>query len=355
MSAQETQMRAYFLEQPGQALVLRDVAMPEPGPGEALIAVEACGMCHTDLGYASGQVAPNHALPLVLGHEVVGKVIASPEPAIVGQRVIVPAVLPCGECDFCWAGRGNACPAQKMPGNDINGGFATHLVVPSRGLVPIDAAPQGLDVRVLGVVADAVSTAFQAVKRSGLTTGDVAFVVGAGGVGGYVAQIASAMGAKVVALDVSPARLEQIAAHGASEVVDVRGRPAKDIRKHAHGLARAWGVPSLAFRIFECSGTAAGQELAFTLLARAATLLVVGYTPDTVTLRLSNLMAFDATAQGSWGCPPEAYADVLRLLYEREVVIEPFVEIAPMSSVNALLDAMAAHALTRRMVLDPNL
>lgn len=349
-----TSAKAYVLEQPGRDLALRDRILPPPGPGEALIAVEACGMCHTDLGYASGSVAPNHALPLVLGHEIVGKVIESPDLALVGRRVIVPAVLPCGECDFCWAGRGNACPSQRMPGNDIDGGFSTHVLVPSRSLVQVDEPPEGLDPRVLGVVADAVSTAYQAVKRSGLAKGDVAFVVGAGGVGGYVAQIARALGAKVVACDVDPARLAHLEAYGADEIVDVRGLSPKEVRKHVHGLARGWSVPSIAFRIFECSGTTAGQELAFTLLARAATLMVVGFTTGTLALRLSNLMAFDATAHGSWGCPPEAYRDVLRLLYDRKVVIDPFVEVAPMSEVNALLGSMAAHALTRRMVLVPS-
>jgi 6-hydroxycyclohex-1-ene-1-carbonyl-CoA dehydrogenase len=112
-------------------------------------------------------------------------------------------------------------------------------------------------------------------------------------------------------------------------------------------------VPSLRWRVFECSGTPAGQQLAFGLLARAATLLQVGFTPRPVELRFSNLMAFDATVHGTWGCPPEAYPEVLRLIAQGRVVLDPFVEHAPMSRLPELLDALAHHRLERRMILDP--
>jgi 6-hydroxycyclohex-1-ene-1-carbonyl-CoA dehydrogenase len=346
----------WHLEGPGAPLVRRALALPsDPGPGQAVVEVAACGLCHTDLGYADGSVPTRHALPLVLGHEVVGTVVAAGEgaTALVGRRVIVPAVLPCGRCAFCAAGRENACPEQRMPGNDVDGGFATHLLVPAAPLVPLDERPAAFDVRELSVVADAVSTAYQAVHRSGLATGDAAFVVGAGGVGAFVVQVARALGARVVACDVRRDRLDLAAAHGAERVVEVGERPPAEIKKEIHGLARGWGLPSLRFRIFECSGTVAGQALAFALLARAATLVQVGYTPKPVELRFSNLMAFDATVYGTWGCPPGRYADVLRLVAAGQVVLTPFVDHAPMSRLNELLADMAHHRLSRRMILDP--
>jgi 6-hydroxycyclohex-1-ene-1-carbonyl-CoA dehydrogenase len=79
----------------------------------------------------------------------------------------------------------------------------------------------------------------------------------------------------------------------------------------------------------------------------------VGYTPAPVEIRLSNLMAFDAALHGTWGCPPEAYPEVLDLIARGSVVLSPFVEHAPMSSINELLDALAHHRLERRMILDP--
>jgi 6-hydroxycyclohex-1-ene-1-carbonyl-CoA dehydrogenase len=346
---------AWFLTEARKPLAKKSIEVAAPGAGEAVVEVEACGLCHTDLAYADGSVAPRHAMPLVLGHEIVGKVVAAGAgaEALVGKNVIVPAVLPCGDCAFCRAGRGNACPRQKMPGNHVDGGFATHVVVPARPLVPIDGAPAWLDRRELAVVADAVSTAYQALRRADLRAGDVAFVVGVGGVGGYAVQIAHALGARVVGVDVDDKKLEAIARHGAEKTIAAAHLTAKEVKTEAHALAKAWDVPSLRWRILECSGTPAGQILAFGLLAPAATLVQVGYSPDSISLRLSNVMAFDATVHGSWGCPPEEYPHVLDLIYERRVVLSPFVEHAPMSRIDEHLDAMAHHRLSRRLVLDP--
>jgi 6-hydroxycyclohex-1-ene-1-carbonyl-CoA dehydrogenase len=346
---------AYVLTVAGKPLERKSFAEPTPSDGQVLVEVEACGLCHTDLAYASGEVAPKHPLPLVLGHEIVGRVVRAGAScaSLLGKRVLIPAVLPCEDCELCRAGRGNACLRQKMPGNDIDGGFATHVLVPGGPLVPLDDVPASVDVRHLSVVADAVSTAYQAILRSGLQKGDVAFVVGAGGVGGYVIQMARALGARVVALDVSAAKLETIAAHGAEKVVLVANRPPKEVRKEVHRLAGEWGVGSLRYRIFECSGTPPGQLLAYTLLAPAATMVQVGYCAATVEVRLSNLMAFDATIHGTWGCPPARYPEVLRMIYAGQVVLAPFVEFAPMSRVNEVLDDMAHHRLERRIVFDP--
>ncbi|HET7745870.1 MAG TPA: 6-hydroxycyclohex-1-ene-1-carbonyl-CoA dehydrogenase [Vicinamibacteria bacterium] len=346
---------AYALHEPRTPLRREGRRLAPPGLGEAIVEVEACGLCHTDLAFADGSVPPRHALPLTLGHEVVGTVAAvGPEARLrAGARVIVPAVLPCGRCAFCAAGRGNACPDQKMPGNDVDGGFATHLLVPAAPLVPLDGMPAGFDVRELSVVADAVSTAYQAVRRAGVEAGDAVFVVGAGGVGGFVTQIARAKGARVAACDVDRGRLDLVAAHGAERVVAIDGRGPAEVKKEMHALAREWGVPSLRFRVFECSGTTEGQAQAWALLARAATLVQVGFTPRPLELRLSNLMAFDATAHGTWGCPPEAYPEVLGLIFAGKVLLWPFVEHAPLSRVNDLLDDMAHHRLRSRMVLDP--
>jgi 6-hydroxycyclohex-1-ene-1-carbonyl-CoA dehydrogenase len=349
------QTEAYVLTVPGKPLERRTTQISDPTETEAIVEVDACGLCHTDLGFANGSVAPKQALPLVLGHEIVGTVVAARGTfeALVGRRVLVPAVMPCGACAFCKAGRGNACPAQKMPGNDIDGGFASHVLVPAWPLVPIDDAPRAVDIRELSVVADAVSTAYQAIRRAGLAKGDAAFIVGAGGIGGYAIQIARAIGARVVALDVSSTRLDLVARHGAERTIDVTGRAAKDIRKEVQALARDWGIPSLAHRIFECSGTTEGQMLAYALLGPAAVMVQAGYTPRTVELRLSNLMAFDATVHGTWGCPPEAYPEVLRMIYSGDVVLGPFVEHAPMSSINQMLGDMAEHRLTKRIIFDP--
>ena len=117
--------------------------------------------------------------------------------------------------------------------------------------------------------------------------------------------------------------------------------------------AFAKGVPTLKYKIFECSGSAPGQTTAYGLLERGATMMQVGYTPNKIDVRLSNLMAFDATLHGTWGCPPEVYPGVLRLIEEGKVKLDPFIAYGPMSKVNDYLADMAAHKLERRMVMDP--
>jgi 6-hydroxycyclohex-1-ene-1-carbonyl-CoA dehydrogenase len=346
---------AWFLTAAAAPLEQRSLELGDPGPDEAIVEVLGNGMCHTDLGFADGGVRPNHELPLVLGHEVVGRVVDAGDAHahLVGDAVIVPAVLPCGDCALCAAGRGNACAKQKMPGNDIHGGFATHMRVPAKPLVSLRDAPEGFDLRSLAVVADAVSTAFQATRRASLASGDLAIVLGAGGVGGYLVQIASALGAKVIALDVDAQRLARIRDFGADAAIHLDGSAPREVRKQVRSIAREMGIGGERQRVFECAGRAASQEQAFVLLERAATLVQVGFTPEKVNLRFSNLMALDATVHGTWGCPPEAYADVLDLIFTGRVQLDPFLDYAPLSQVNDKLADMRAHRLDKRVVLCP--
>jgi 6-hydroxycyclohex-1-ene-1-carbonyl-CoA dehydrogenase len=332
---------------------------PQPGPGEVAVAVAGCGVCHTDLGYFYDGVRVNHALPLALGHEVSGRVaLAGPgADSWCGRAVIVPAVLPCGECELCRRGHGSICRQQKMPGNDIQGGFASHIVVPARGLCPVDEqklAAAGLALEEVSVVADAVTTPYEAVRRAGVAPGALAVVVGAGGVGGYCVQIAAAAGAKVVAIDVDERKLEAIKPYGATLTLNARTSDQKVLKAAIGAFAREQGLRATEWFIFECSGTAAGQLTAYGLLVHGATLSVVGFTMDKVELRLSNLMAFDARAIGNWGCPPERYPEALALVLEGKVQVKPFVERHPLSEINRIFEAVHQREISRRVVLVPN-
>ena len=330
----------------------------EPGSGEVVVAIAGCGVCHTDLGYYYDGVRTNAPLPLALGHEISGHVVAAGAgaEAWVGKAVIIPAVLPCGECDLCRRGLAPTCRSQKMPGNDVQGGFATHVVVPGRGLCEVDArrlARAGLTLAEVSIVADALTTPYQAVRRAGVAPGTLAIVVGVGGVGGYCVQIARAFGAKVVAIDVDAAKLEAIARHGAALTLDARAHDGKAMKAAIGAFAKANGLRSTEWLIFECSGTAAGQLTAYGLLVHGATLSVVGFTMDKVEVRLSNLMAFDARAIGNWGCPPEYYSAALDLVLDGKVALKPFVETHPLDDINNVFAAVHAHAIKKRAVLVP--
>jgi len=352
--------RVFVLEEPKQALVERARTFEDPPAGFALLEVLACGVCHTDLGFADGDVAPKQALPLVLGHEIVGRVLASDDAALIGRRVLAPAVSPCGECAACARGRATACPKGRMPGNDADGGFASHCYVPSRDLLALDAEPNQdgvlgeakLEAWQLAPLADAGTTAWQAIVRAGLAKGDLAVFVGTGGVGGFGAQLARSVGATVVALDVDAARLETLAPF-VDHVIDVKDREARDVRKQLRGYAKEHGLAEAPVRVFETSGHPAGQELAFTLLSRGGSLSVVGFTPAKVKLRFSNIMALDADLHGNWGCDPALYPGVVDRALSGEVALTPFLERRPLDEVNDVLDALRNHSLSRRAVLIP--
>ena len=348
----------WLMTAPGQPLERAEFDAT-PAAGEVAVQVAGCGVCHTDLGYYYDGVRTNQPLPLALGHEISGRVVAAGAGAEswIGRAVIVPAVLPCGECDLCRRGLATICRAQKMSGNDIQGGFGSHIVVPARGLCPVDEArlaAAGLTLPQVSIVADALTTPYQAVRRAGVEPGDVAIVIGVGGVGGYCVQIARAFGAEVVAVDVDPRKLAAIAADGgAALTLNARELDARALKKAVADFARQRGLRATEWKLFECSGTAAGQTTAFGLLVHGATLAVVGFTMDKVEIRLSNLMAFDARAIGNWGCPPELYPGALDLVLDGKVRLAPFVETHPLSDINRVFDAVHRREITRRAVMVP--
>ncbi len=347
-------MKALTLTAAGAPLALLDAPRPVPGDDDVLVQVAGCGVCHTDIGFWKDGVPTRHALPLVLGHEISGTVVDAGAGARewIGREVIVPAVIPCGSCDLCTSGRGNVCRAQLMPGNDIDGGFADFIAVPSRGLC---AVPErgGYDLADLSVIADAVTTPYQAIVRSGLRAGELAIVIGVGGVGAYAVQIAAAVGAQVVAIDVQDARLALLAQHGAGLTLNSASTDFKSLRKQIAAFAAERGCAPHGWKIFECSGHTAGQETAYGLLTHASTLLVVGFTLGKIELRLSNLMAFDATVQGTWGCKPELYPDALRLVTDGKIALSPFVERFPLSAGPEVVQRVADHQIERRAILVP--
>jgi len=330
----------------------------KPGAGDVVVEVAGCGLCHTDVSFAYGGVPTRHPLPLILGHEISGRVVDAGERAAdwIGRSVIVPAVIPCGGCDACKADRPAICRKQFMPGNDGHGGFATHVVVPARGLCPVpDQLPNGLTLPMLSVVADAVTTPFEAITRAGVGSGDLVIIVGVGGIGGFAVQIAVAFGATVVAIDVDDDKLALALSHGARLTMNPKQIAAKAMKDSVRGLVRESGCGRIGTKIFEMSGTTAGQQTAFNLLDFGSYLGVVGYTAEKTELRLSNLMALDATASGNWGCAPERYPAALALVLEGKVRLEPFIEVHPFDELPQLFAAAWGHALRRRVIVTPGI
>jgi 6-hydroxycyclohex-1-ene-1-carbonyl-CoA dehydrogenase len=337
-----------FLIAPG-VVELRAFELRQPDAGEVVVRVAGCGVCHTDVSFTSGAVRTRHPLPLVLGHEIAGVVEAAPAPfeRLLGRQVLVPSVIPCDGCALCKAGRDTACSHQTMPGNDIHGGFATRAIVPGRHLQVLPDDLSGYALADLSVIADAVTTPLQAIRRACVQPDDVVAIVGVGGIGTFALQIARALGAKTAAIDVDPLKRDRAAALGARWVFDPASSDARTIRK---ALADS-GVCTARWRILEMSGTARGQELAWSLLPPAGTLGVIGFTMDKPDIRLSNLMALDATAFGSWGCSPRLYQQAVDMVLSGDIDVASYVERHPLRDGLHLLTE--SHGGGRRPILVP--
>jgi 6-hydroxycyclohex-1-ene-1-carbonyl-CoA dehydrogenase len=354
-------MISWQMVEPKKPLQRVQSPVPAPGKGEVRLRVVGCGVCHTDLGFYYDGVRTKSPLPLTLGHEISGTVEAAGPGAEpwTGKAVLVPAVMPCGQCDVCKRRFGNICAAQKMPGNDIQGGFASHIVVPAAQLCEIPlgddgrpAGTSGVSLAELSVVADALTTPYQAIKESGLTDQDTAIFIGVGGVGGFGVQIAKSAGALVLAIDVDPQKLETIAPY-ADATFNAGQLAFKDLRKAVSDKVKEMGRRRTEWKIFETSGTAAGQQTAFGLLTFGASLAVVGFTMDSVNIRLSNLMAFHATARGNWGCVPEHYPAALDLVLSGKVRLGPFVKTFPLDEINEVFAMVHDRKIRQRPVMLP--
>lgn len=349
------QAYGYFLTKPGEPLEKKEFAAREPEANEVVVEVAGCGLCHTDLGFISGKVNTNSELPLILGHEISGKVVASGTEYenLVGKNVIIPAVLPCGECEFCKDGRSNICRSQKMPGNDFNGGFASHITVPARFLCELPDDLGKFQVPQLSVVADAVTTPYQSLVRSNLQKGDLAIVIGVGGIGIYMAQFAKSGGATVLALDIDDKKLENAKKLGTDFTINAKDLSEKDIKGTIRGLVKENTLQKNKWKVFETSGTAVGQSVAFSLLSFAGTVAIVGFTMDKVTVRLSNLMAFDADMFGNWGCKPEYYPVAVEKVLKGEINVLDNIEEHPLDSINEIIPQALEHTIEKRVIFKP--
>lgn len=333
---------------------LIEQSIPVLKDGEALVKVAGCGVCHTDISFWHNGVQTKHALPLTLGHEISGQVVNGPDEWL-NKNVIIPAVLPCGECELCRKGRSNICRNQLMPGNDFDGGFASHIIVPARYLCPVpDKVLKKYTLQQLSIIADAVSTPYQVVKKAEIESGDLAIVIGVGGVGIYGAQIAKIFGAKVIALDVNEEKLAIVKENGIDATLNIKGLEIKEIKEKVKAIVKELKASPYCWKIFEMSGTKAGQDVAFNLITFASTLSIVGFTMDKVEVRLSNLMAFDAKLIGTWGCKPELYPEVVQLVANDQLHIDEFVQTFPMSQINEVFKNTLEHKYIKRSVLVPD-
>jgi 6-hydroxycyclohex-1-ene-1-carbonyl-CoA dehydrogenase len=350
-----TKINTWQMVEPGK-LEKTTIDVPELKPGEALVKIAGCGVCHTDVGYFYDGVPTVTKPPLTLGHEIAGTVVAGEE-KLIGKEVIVPAVMPCNNCPICASGRGNRCLKQAMPGNSLGiyGGFSDYIPVPAADLCVVEDK-KGFALEKLSVVADAITSPYQAAIKSGIKEGDVAIVIGAtGGIGVYMTQIVAAMGAKeVIAIARNKEKLERSLNYGATYAISTLDKDVKAISADFKAYSKEKKLPNYGLKIFECTGTKAGQEIALGLLTFVSTMMVVGFGMVKTEYMLSRLMAFDAEIVGTWGCLPKYYPEVLNMVLEGKIKVEPFVDVRPMSTILKAYEEAHSGKLMQRIVLTPD-
>jgi len=292
-------------------------------------------MCHTDLHYLDHGVATFKSPPIVLGHEAAGTVAAVGEgvtTAPEGDRVLIPAVLSCGRCPYCRAGRENLCDRLAMLGNHIDGAYAEYVAVPAAELI---AVPEELSLEKISVVADAVSTPYHAVtRRAKVRLGETVAVVGCGGVGLNVVQCAAIAGATVIAVDINDERLALARELGASEIFDPSStdRPDKAIKKLTGG-----GVDVA----FEVIGKPETIGFAFNTLRRGGRLCIIGFSTEPVELAAAKIMFYELEVIGSLGCGGGEYPEIIELVQQGRIKLDPIVSgTIPLDDINSGFDKM---------------
>jgi alcohol dehydrogenase, propanol-preferring len=318
-----------------EPLRIEEVPTPEPGPGEAVVKVAACGLCHTDLHYLDHGVPTFKKPPLILGHEISGTV-ASLGAGVTGwhegDRVLLPAVYGCGQCDYCRTGRENICVRMVMFGNNVDGGYAEYVLAPAKELI---ALPEEIPLIEGAIIADATTTPYHAVVNRGrVKPGDKVVVFGCGGIGLNVVQIAAAVGADVIAVDIVEAKLDWARRLGALTTINAREveRVDKEIRRLTGGGADVG---------FEAIGNPATQLQTFASLRTGGRFVVVGFSGEPMKLDTGRVMYREMEIIGSLGCRAVDYPRVLELARQGKIKVQELVTARfPLDDINAGLDTL---------------
>ncbi|NEM92560.1 alcohol dehydrogenase AdhP [Galbitalea soli] len=216
-------MRAALVTRFDAPLTIVDRDIPAPGPGEVLVRIETCGLCHTDIHAAHGDWPVKPSLPFVPGHEGVGiieKLGDGVTGRVLGERVAIPWLgYACGECQYCIDGRETLCERQHNSGYSVDGAFAEYAVASARFVVPVPAGVSPLDAAPLTC---AGVTTYKALKVAHVQPTERVAVFGVGGLGHLAIQYAEIMGASVVAVDVEHEKLELARSLGAGFVINAR-------------------------------------------------------------------------------------------------------------------------------------
>jgi len=244
-------MKAARFYRVGEPLKIDTIPIPEPGPGDVLVDVKACGICGSDIHILYEGVTPTPYTPITLGHEpsgVIAEIGSEVDGWKVGDRVTVNPFLTCGRCMNCLSGNSQICLSRRVIGIHTEGGLAEFLKVPAKNLVRLS---ENIPFDQGGIIVDAVATPFHAIiKRGTLKAGEKVAVFGCGGLGIHGVQIAKICGASlVVGVDAVDSALEMAKKVGADEIINSRREaPAQKIKEMTGGIGVDLAIEFIGLR-----------------------------------------------------------------------------------------------------------
>jgi alcohol dehydrogenase, propanol-preferring len=328
---------AAVLTRPRGAIAVASVPLAQPGAGEVLLKMEACGLCHSDLFVASLEKLP--LAPLTLGHEGIGRVEALGAAVArfsVGDRAgITFLASTCGACELCLTGRERFCGRQLNFGYTVHGALAGYAVVPASLLVRV---PDALPAAEAAPLCCAGWTAYGALREAGLRPGQSVALFGMGGLGHLAIQYARHLGLRVAAVDVSESKLEMARSLGADLALAAENA--------GRTLQKQWGGADAAVVL---TGSPAAIQQAFRSLKRTGTLIASGLSTNQYELPIVDTVLKGISIRGSYLGTRADLEEVFRLA--QSGVGRAHIETHALDEVPALFERMRQGEIRGRAVV----
>jgi alcohol dehydrogenase, propanol-preferring len=335
-------MTAAVVHRFGDPLSIEQVPVPTPGPGELLVRVKACGVCHTDLHAAEGDWPVKPQPPFIPGHEVAG-VVAAIGPGVTGFKIDDPVGVAwlhdaCLSCEYCETGWETLCEHQHNTGYSCNGGFAEYCIASAAFTARL---PTGVDFASIAPILCAGVTTYKGLKETETRAGQWVAISGVGGLGHVAIQYAKAMGLKVVALDIAPEKLRLAQACGAELAVDARNPDAvAEILSRTGGGAHGVLVTAVSPPAF---------SQALQIVRRKGTVALVGLPPGEFRTPIFDVVLKRITVRGSIVGTRRDLDEAVAFATEGKVRSD--IRTAPLSTINDIFADMKAGRIEGRMVL----
>jgi propanol-preferring alcohol dehydrogenase len=337
-------MKAAVVREFGAPLAIEEAPVPEPGPGEIQVKIEACGVCHTDLHAAEGDWPVKPTPPFIPGHEGVGfisAVGAGVKHVKEGDRVGVPWLYSaCGHCEHCLGGWETLCEGQQNTGYSVNGGFAEYAIADPNY---VGHLPDNVSFVDIAPVLCAGVTVYKGLKMTDTKPGDWVVISGVGGLGHMAVQYAKAMGLRVAAVDIDPSKLRLAEKLGAEVTVNaMEQEPGAYLKKEIGG---AHGVLVTAV-----SRSAFAQALG--MARRGGTIALNGLPPGDFPLPIFGMVLEGLTVRGSIVGTRLDLQESLE--FARAGLVHAHTATAKLDEINDVFARMHAGKIDGRIVLDMN-